>query len=70
MLRFVLSNRATVDESGREVLATIYTVDADVPLLEQALASGGMNGARFDLTTLVGVEVLPVPTPRGDADAS
>jgi hypothetical protein len=58
MLRFILRREtySTVDELRT---SDLFTVDAEVQALEDALCAGGRGEAGFDRTELVGVEVLP-----------
>lgn len=62
MIRFILKRR--MDNSYDCVSAHFETVDVDVPELEAMLRRGGQNigGPGYDITELVGVEVLP-PAP-------
>jgi hypothetical protein len=58
MLRFVLK-RKTNDVYSGAVFSTVFTIDANVPDLESALSRGGYGAEQgYDLTELVGVEVL------------
>ena len=60
MLRFVLK-RKTNDVYSGAVFSTVFTIDANVPDLESALDRGGYGAEQgYDLTELVGVEVLRV----------
>lgn len=59
MLRFILRRSVFNPNDGMaEPRVVMYTVDADVPELEELLRSGGRGDFGHDLTTLVGVEVL------------
>ena len=57
MIRFVLENRWKNGLSGAEG-GSIRTLDIDVPELEQLLISGGHSESSYDLTDLIGVEIL------------
>lgn len=57
MLRFIVVNRFKCQVSGCE--STRYeTIDVDVPELEDRLRRGGSGENGYDVTDLVGVEVL------------
>lgn len=60
MLRFIIKRRQ--DNSYDCVSSQFETIDADCPALEQALTRGGkmVNGPGYDISELVGVEVLPL----------
>ena len=57
MIRFILKNRFK-DPYCSEVIETIKTIDVDIPELESQLKKGGIQPDQFDLTDLIGVEVL------------
>ena len=59
MIRFILKRRR--DNSYGATTSDLETLDIDVPALEAALKRGGMGkgGPGYDLTDLVGAEVLP-----------
>jgi len=61
MLRFIINRRQ--DNSYDCVSSNFETIDADCPALEQALQRGGkmVGGPGYDISELVGVEVLPAP---------
>lgn len=59
MIRFILKRRH--DNSYGATWTDHETLDVDVPQLQAALQRGGVNVGRpgFDLTELVGVQILP-----------
>lgn len=59
MLRFILKRR--MDNSYDAVTQHYETVDIDAPVLQALLQRGGQGkgGPGYDITELVGVEVLP-----------
>lgn len=57
MLRFIVRRKTRDNESGYEG-ESHFTIDANVPELERALGSGGIGHHGYDVTELVGVEVL------------
>jgi hypothetical protein len=63
MLRFILKRSTFNPNDGMaEPHVGLFTVDADVPEIENHLRSGGRGSFGHDLTTLVGVEVLTTMT--------
>lgn len=63
MIRFIIKRRQ--DNSYDCVSSNFETIDADCPALEQALTRGGkmVGGPGYDISELVGVEVLPKEQP-------
>lgn len=57
MLRFIVKRRTNDCYSGA-MFSNLQTIDVDVPALESALDRGGYGEQGYDLTELVGVEVL------------
>lgn len=57
MLRFILTRRQQDHGFGTE-FKYYFTLDIDVPELEEALTRGGSDETRYDESTLIGVEVL------------
>jgi hypothetical protein len=60
VIRFILRNQRR-DEYSRATVDCLFTIDGDVVALEQALRRGGYGESGYDLTSLVGVEVLDDP---------
>ncbi len=58
MIRAVLRRRWADKISGAST-DQLFTLDFDCPELEEALLKGGYGESGFDMTDLVGVEVLP-----------
>ena len=58
MLRFILVRRRKDAHTGCESAAH-FTLDADVEELENVLRRGGFGPNEYDMTELIGVEVLP-----------
>lgn len=58
MLRFILKCKNGDQTCGRLDWEYLYTLDIDVPALEQALTRGGRSQYGYELHELVGVEVL------------
>lgn len=56
MLRFIV--RADVKHGSGYVGSSYKTIDLAVPELERELTRGGFDEDRYDLATLVGVEIL------------
>ena len=57
MLRFIIQNQREDKHIGLG-LTDYYTLDIDVPELEDALTRGGHGEMGFDLHSLMGVEIL------------
>jgi hypothetical protein len=58
MLRFILKN--TVHNESLEFHSSrLVTVDVECPEIEKRLTDGGCGPDGYDMTELVGVEVLP-----------
>lgn len=62
MIRFIL-RREVFYEINQMRSTSHYTIDIDVPELEDRLTDGGFGESGHDLTSLVAVEVL---APKGD----
>lgn len=62
MLRFILKRQLYDGACLNALEVRHYTVDCDVPALELALCSGGKGGGpdgdAFDISEVIGVEVL------------
>jgi hypothetical protein len=58
MLRFIIK-RDTFDETNHMRRERHYTLDLDVPELEQELTRGGYGESGHDISGLMAVEVLP-----------
>lgn len=64
MIRFILKNRYHDVHSGASN-ESFFTIDADVPQLQERLSSGGYGESGYDITALIGVETLaPSQTDR------
>jgi hypothetical protein len=63
MLRFILKRSVFNPNDGmNEPRVSMFTVDAEVPKLEDRLRAGGRGDFGHDLTSLVGVEVVATST--------
>lgn len=62
MIRFIVKRMIYDGECLNALKQEHYTVDADCPVLEKALRSGGKGGGpdgdAFDRSELIGVEIL------------
>jgi hypothetical protein len=65
MIRFILRRKYKDMASGGEG-EHLFTVDADVPNLEPQLQGGGHSQYGYEITELVGCEVLGTPSTRSD----
>ena len=65
MLRFILK-RSLKNVYEGAILTHHTTLDVDCPELEQKLASGGTGLDRFDITSVLDVEILPTPETPDD----
>ena len=57
MLRFIIKCKERCGAIGLESTRH-YTIDCDVPELEQALRKGGFGDDSYEINELVGVEVI------------
>ena len=57
MLRFIIKRKSKHDYNTLET-EDMYTIDCDVPELEEALTSGGCSQYGYEKHTLEGVEIL------------
>lgn len=60
MIRFILKNEYKCQHTGFKK-ETIYTIDHSLIGLEVALTRGGWSENGYDITTLLGVEVIDNP---------
>lgn len=60
MIRFILKNEYKCQHTGFQ-RETIYTIDDSLTDLEAALTKGGWSENGYDMTTLLGVEVIDNP---------
>ena len=57
-IRFILRRKMRDNRSGLE-RQDLFTIDADVPELQAALATGGHGPDGFESTFIMGAEILP-----------
>ena len=57
MIRFILKNTYK-DPSNESVTDRFITLDADVPNVEQELKGGDCGEVGYDITTLIGIELI------------
>lgn len=62
MLRFIIE-RKTLDSSTQMTTVGHYTIDSEVPELEDELTRGGFGDGGYDMCRLIGVEVLAEDAP-------
>lgn len=58
MIRFVIKKEESATSQGMVVKTFLYTLDIEVPELENALTKGGYSERAFECHSLVGCEVL------------
>lgn len=58
MLRFIIKHTRSETSEGFSHAIDHYTVDANVPDLEEVLRSGGYGNGSCSIHELIGVEVL------------
>ena len=56
MLRFILENRRHCGHSGATIKRMITTTDIEI--VEDRLKSGGQSEHSYDITELIGVEIV------------
>lgn len=64
MLRFVVRRKQKDSLVSGAEWETLETIDVDLPELERRLEQGGFGDSGYDVTELVGVEVLPKDATR------
>jgi hypothetical protein len=65
VIRFVLRRKHKADPDPGCGTVALETLDVECPELEAALTRGGVSQYSYDITELVGAEILPVD--RGNA---